>query len=176
MPSTRNCTLVTAKSSVAFAAIATVPLTVALAAGLVTATTGAVVSLATVTVIAAAVASLPAASRATAVNVCAPLASAEVFQDASYGAVVSAPPSATPSRAIRPAVPTKSSVAFAAIATVPLTVALAAGLVTATVGAVVSLATVTVTAVALASLPAASRATAVIVCAPFARAEVFQDA
>ena len=57
-----------------------------------------------------------------------------------------------------------------------LTVALAAGLVTATVGAVVSLATVTVTAVAVASLPAASRATAVSVCAPFASAVVLQVA
>ena len=48
--------------------------------------------------------------------------------------------------------------------------------VTATVGAVVSLATVTVTPLAVASLPAASRATAVNVCAPFASAVVLQDA
>jgi hypothetical protein len=46
--------------------------------------------------------------------------------------------------------------------TVPLTVASAAGPVTATVGAVVSLVTVTVTAAAVVSLPAASRAMAVM--------------
>ena len=52
--------------------------------------------------------------------------------------------------------------------TVPPTVALAAGLVSAAVGAVVSLKTVTLTVVAVVSFPAASRATAVSVCAPFA--------
>src|SRR5437879_13874527 len=122
-------------------------------------TVGGVVS-ATVTLTAAAVAVFPAASRATAVRVCAPLLAVVVFHERVYGAVVtSAPRLAASSLNCIPTTPTLS-VALAETVTVPLTVAPAAGAVIDTVGGVVSLRTVTLTAAAVAVLPAASRATA----------------
>src|SRR4051812_41048817 len=57
---------------------------------------------------------------------------------------------------------------------VPATVAPAAGAVIETAGAVVSLSTVTLTGAEVVELPAASRATAVIACAPFEDEAVFQ--
>ena len=65
-----------------------------------------------------------------------------------------------------------SSAAVAVIVTIPLTVP--TGLVSATAGAVTSFATVT-TLLAVVSLPAASRATAVRVCDPFDVVSVFHD-
>src|SRR5882762_1180694 len=142
-----------------------VPETVAPFAGAVMLTVGGVVSLNTVTVTAAAVAVLPAASRATAVSVCEPLFAVVVFQETAYGAVVSSTPRLAPSsRNWTPATPTLSD-ALAVTVMVPLTVAPVAGAVMLTVGAVVSFETVTVAAAAGGVLPAASRATAVSVCA-----------
>src|SRR5882762_10632459 len=130
-------------------------------------TVGAVVSLNTVTVTAAAVAVLPAASRATAVSVCEPLLAVVVFHEIEYGAAVSSSPRFAPSRRNwTPTTPTLSD-AFAVTVVVPLAVAPFAGAVMLTVGGVPSFETVTVTAVAVAVLPAASRATAVSVCEPF---------
>src|SRR6266705_317473 len=121
----------------------------------------------TVTVTAKEVARLPAASRATAVRICEPLATAVVFQDTEYGAAVSSAPSAAPSnRNCTPATPTLSE-ASALTLIVPDTVAPFAGAVIDTVGGVVSLNTVTAT-LAEARLPAASRAVAASVCEPFA--------
>src|SRR5262249_5394634 len=73
-PSSLNCTPPTPLSSEAVADTPTVEDTVDPGAGAVTDTVGGVVSLSTVTVTAVAVAVLPAASLATAVNVCDPLA------------------------------------------------------------------------------------------------------
>src|SRR6267378_4924082 len=137
-------------------------------------TVGVVVSFETVTVTAAAVAVLPAASRATAVSVCAPLLAVVVSQGTAYGAVVSSRPRLAPSRRNwTPATPTLSD-ALAVTVVVPLTVAPVAGAVMLTVGGVVSFETVTVTAAAVAVLPAASRATAVSVCEPLLAVVVFQ--
>src|SRR5207249_3225192 len=74
-PSSLNCTPATPTSSLALAITVIVPVTVAPAVGLVTDTVGDVVSaapLSTVTVTGGDVATFPAASRATAVSVCAP--------------------------------------------------------------------------------------------------------
>ena len=95
---------------------------------------------------------LPAASRATAVKVCEPLAAAVVFHEVEYGAVVLSAPRLVPSsRNCTPATPT-SSEALAVTDTVPNTVWPLLGEVMLTVGGVVSggggggaLATVTVT-------------------------------
>jgi hypothetical protein len=80
----------------------TVPETLAPLAGAVTLTAGGVVSgggaLETVTVTVADVAVLPAASHAWAVSVCVPFATVVLFQEAVYGAEVSAAPRAVPSR------------------------------------------------------------------------------
>ncbi len=81
-PSSLNCTPTTATLSLALAETATEPETVAAAAGVVIETDGGVVSFDTVTVIPAEVVTLPAASRATAVRVWLPLATALVSQDA----------------------------------------------------------------------------------------------
>jgi hypothetical protein len=92
----------------------------------------------TVTVTAVEVVRLPAASRARAVSVWAPLAAVVVFQDTLYGAVVSSVPKGAPSsRNCTPATPTLSE-ASAVTATVPATVAPPAGLVTLTAGGVAS--------------------------------------
>src|SRR3989475_7025235 len=95
-------------------------------------------ALTTVTLTAAAVAVLPAASRATAVRVCAPLLAVVVVQERVYGAVVSSAPRLAPSSLnCTPATPTLS-VALAETVTVPATVAPAAGAVIDTVGGMVS--------------------------------------
>src|SRR4029077_19460636 len=137
-------------------------------------TVGGVVSLNTVTVTAAAVVVLPAASRATAVNVCEPLLTLVVFHATAYGAVVcSRPKFALSRRNWTPATPTLSE-ALAVRLIVPLTVAPFAGAAMLTVGGVVSFETVTVTA-AVVVLPAASRATAVSTCEPLLAVVVSQE-
>src|SRR5262245_7404733 len=79
-PSRKNWTPATPTLSDALAVTVTEPLTVAPEVGEVTATVGADVSLlATVAVTAGEVAALPAASRARAVNACAPFAAVVVF-------------------------------------------------------------------------------------------------
>ena len=65
--------------------------------------------------------------------------------------------------------------ALAVTLTVPETVAAGAGAVIETVGGMVSLETVTATPAEVATLPAASRATAVTVWLPLAAARVFHD-
>src|SRR6185436_7225910 len=173
-----NCTPATPTLSVAVAETVTAaPDTVAPAAGAVIATVGAVVSaLLTVTLTAADVVVLPAASRATAVNVCRPLAVIVVFHVCVWGMAVSSAPRLMPSSLnCTPATPTLSVAVAEIVTAVPDTVAPAAGAVIATVGAVVSaLLTVTLTAADVVVLPAASRATAVNVCRPFAVVVVFQ--
>ena len=78
-PSSLNWTPATDTLSVAFAAIDTMPPTVDMLAGEVIDTAGALVSLKTLT-ITEAVEVFPAASRASAVSACAPLAASAVFQ------------------------------------------------------------------------------------------------
>ena len=81
-PSTRNCTPATPTLSLAVALTVVVPDTVAPFAGELMLTVGAVVSsFDTVTEIADEVVRFPAASRATAVNVCDPLLTIVVFQE-----------------------------------------------------------------------------------------------
>src|SRR3989442_1790108 len=95
-------------------------------------------ALSTVTVTAVEGAVLPAASRATAVRLWAPLATRVVFQEIEYGAaVISAPRLAPSSLNCTPTTPTLS-VALAETVIVPETVAPATGAVSATVGGVVS--------------------------------------
>ena len=90
-------------------------------------TAGGTPSLNTVTATEADVVVLPAASRATAVNVCAPLAAVVVVHDWEYGAVVSSAPRLAPSSLNRtPTTPTLSE-ALAATVTALETVAPAAG-------------------------------------------------
>src|SRR6267378_3405905 len=97
------------------------------------------VGLATVTVTGAEVVALPAASRATAVRVYEPLATAVVFAGTAYGAVVfSAPMSMPLCLNCTPTTPT-SSEARATTGTVPQRVAPDGGETMATVGGVVSL-------------------------------------
>src|SRR5207302_6850185 len=106
VPSSRNCTPATPTSSEALAVTDTVPNTVWPLLGEVMLTVGGVVSggggggaLDTVTVTGAETGlRLPAASRATAVRVCAPSLTVVVLQETEYGAVVSSAPSAAPSR------------------------------------------------------------------------------
>ena len=125
--------------SEAFADTVTVFWTVALFAGAVIETVGAVVSaLLTVTLTMVDVVVLPAASRATAVNPCEPLPAVVVFQEIEYGAVVSSAPTFVPSTLnCTPATPTLSE-APADSVTLPETVVPPAGAVTDTVGGVVS--------------------------------------
>src|SRR5437667_990090 len=80
-PSSLNCTPTTPTLSVASADTVIVPDTVAPVDGAVMETVGGVVSLKTVTLTATAVAVFPAASRATAVKVWAPLVAAVVAQE-----------------------------------------------------------------------------------------------
>src|SRR5262245_44407403 len=117
----------------------------------------------------------PAASRAMAVSVCEPAPEAAASHDAEYGALVSSAPTLTPStRNCTPTTPT-ASLALAVTVTVPLTDAPEAGEVIDTVGAVVStLFTVTLRLADVVVLPAASRATAVITCAPLLAVSVSQ--
>ena len=177
-PSSLNCTPTTPTLSAAVAATATLaPDTVAPVVGAVIATVGGVLStLLTVTFTTAEVVLLPAASRATAVSVCPPLLALVLSQVIAYGEVVSSAPRLAPSSLnCTPATPTLSA-AFAATATLaPDTVAPVVGAVIDTVGGVVSaLLTVTLTAAEVAVLPAASRATAVSVCAPLVAVVLFQ--
>src|SRR5689334_16878475 len=97
-PSTMNCTPATPWLSLAAATTDTVPCTVAELAGELIDTDGGTVSaLNTDTVTPADVVRLPAASRATAVNVCVPFAVSVEFQAMLYGLVVSSAPTLTPS-------------------------------------------------------------------------------
>src|SRR5690242_12665750 len=134
---------------------------------------GGVTLLVTVTVTVAVVL-LPAASRATAARVCAPLLALVVSQVVLKGEAVSSAPRFTPSSwNCTPATPTLS-LALAETVIEPETVAALAGAEMETEGGVVSgLETVTVTE-ELAVLPAASRAVAVRVCAPGVAVVVFQ--
>jgi len=170
VPSSWNWTPTTATFSEAFAdAVTFVPATVDPLAGVVIVTVGGVLSmLATVTDTAADVVELPAASRATAVSECVPLEAVLVFHDWLYGAAVNSAPRFVPSSLNCTPTTALSSVAFAETVTVAETLDPAAGAVMATVGGVVSLSTVTVTTVVVPVFPAASLATAVSVCDPFA--------
>src|SRR6266852_1662722 len=97
------------------------------------------VGLATVTVTGAEVATLPATSRATAVRVYEPFATAVVYAGTAYGAVVSSAPMSMPSYLnCTPTTPT-SSEALATMGIVPQMVAPEGGETMATVGGVVSL-------------------------------------
>ena len=117
--------------------------------------TGAVVSLLTVTLTAVEVFVLPAASRATAVNVWAPLVAVVVSHVIVYGVAVSSAPRFAPSSMNwTPATPTLSE-AVALTVMVAETVAPAAGLVTDTAGAVPSR-VVNVASADIARLPLAS--------------------
>src|SRR6266704_2600104 len=94
---------------------------------------------ATVTPTAAAVAVFAAASRATAVRLCVPLAAKEVFQETAYGATVSSAPRLTPSSLNwTPATPTLSEAEAETVTAVPETVTPLAGAVIKTVGGVTS--------------------------------------
>src|SRR2546422_8608394 len=95
-------------------------------------------ALSRVTPTAAEVAVFPAASRATAVSVCAALEAPVVFHERVYGAAVTSVPRLAPSSLNwTPTTPTLS-VALAEAVTVPATVETAAGAVIETVGGVVS--------------------------------------
>src|SRR5439155_1477788 len=166
VPSTLNCTPTTPTLSVAVAETVTVPDTLAAGAGALSDTVGRALS--TVTLTALLVALFPAASRATAVKVCAPLLALGVGHETVYGAAVSSAPSVTPSSLnCTPTTPTLS-VAVAEIVTVPETLAAGAGAVSATVGGVVSRTVVLPAAVAV--LPVSSRLTGLPVWAPAATA------
>ena len=78
-PSTLNCTPARPRSSAALAVTWTSPVTVAPAAGAVSETVGGA-PLSTVTATCVDVVAFPAASRATAVSWCGPLAAVRVFQ------------------------------------------------------------------------------------------------
>src|SRR5213592_4740843 len=131
-----NCTPTTPTLSVALAETVTMPATEAPGLGEEIEMVGAALS--TVTLTAAAVVVLPAASRATAVRVCAPLVAPVVFQEMEYGTANTSVPRLAPSRwNCTPTTPTLS-VAVAATETVAATVAPAAGAVSDTVGGVVS--------------------------------------
>src|SRR5262249_8225721 len=130
---------------------------------------------ATVTVTAGAVAVLPAASLATAVNVCDALPAVLVSQEIEYGIVITSAPRFAPSSLNCTPTTATLSEAWALIVVVGDPVAPSAGAVMLTLGGVVSLKTVTVTAAAVAVLPAASRATAVTVCNPLLAVVVFHE-
>src|SRR5207244_12937902 len=103
-------------------------------------TVGGVVSFATVTLTAAEVVRLPAASRAMAVSVWAPLAAVVVVQDTEYGAAVTSAPRLAPSSLnCTPPTPTWSA-GGGGTETVRATVLRAIGAATDSVGGVVALA------------------------------------
>src|SRR5262245_37554199 len=108
------------------------------------------------------------ASRARAASVWVVFVAVVEFHAIVYGAVVTSAPSAAPSsRNCTPTTPMLSDALADTVTADPDTVAPFAGAVIDTVGGVVSaLLTVTLTAVAVAVLPAASRATAVSECTP----------
>src|SRR5258707_15499062 len=127
----------------------------------------------TVMVMDAEVLVLPAASRATAVSVCVPLATLVVSQAKANGALVSSMPAVAPSTmSWTPATPMLSE-ALALTIVVPATRTPTAGSVIATDGRLLSTTTGMATLVAV--LPAASRATAVSRWDPSAAAVVFQE-
>src|ERR1044071_4943208 len=105
--------------------------------------------------------------------VCVPFGTTAEFHDHSYGPAVSDGPTTLPSARNSTLTTPTLSEAVATIGTRPLTV-LPAGLASARVGASWSLVTSTWT-LADASCPAASRATAVSVCAPSVSPSVFHD-
>src|SRR5437899_5872653 len=168
-----NCTATTPTLSVALAEILTVPATVAPETGAIREIVGGVVSFATVKLTAAEVAVLPAASRATAVRVCAPSLAVVAVQEREWGATVTLAPRFLPSSLNWTQATPTLSVALAEIVTVPATVAPATGAIREIVGGVLS--TVTLTAAVVAVLPAVSRATAVKVWEPLAASVVFQE-
>jgi hypothetical protein len=130
----------------------------------------------TVTVNAADVRELPAASRATAVNVWLPFDADVVFHAAEYGLIVSSAPAFTPSTLNCTPMTRTLSDALAVIVTVAETVDPLAGAVIDTDGRVLSaLLTVTLTEAEVVLWPAASRATAVRTCVPFVTPVVFHD-
>jgi hypothetical protein len=87
-----------------------------------------------------AVVELPAASRATALNVCVPFAIVVVFQVTPYGALVSSAPRFAPSTLnCTPTTPRLSDALADTVTVVPLIVAPIAGALTETEGGVVSL-------------------------------------
>src|SRR5688572_2632644 len=132
---------------------------------------------ATVTVTAAERVVLPAPSRARAVSACDPLTDVVVSQLAEYGALVSSPPSAAPSRKNWTPATVTSSDAFAVTLIDPNSVAPPPGEVIASVGGVVSVfATVTATAADVVVFPAPSRACAVTLCDPLLAVAVFHVA
>src|SRR5688500_14883511 len=110
----------------------------------------------TVTATAADVTVLPAASRATAVRVCEPSATAVVVHEREYGAARSSVPTVTPSTLNRTPATATLSLAFAVSVTVPDAVTPAAGEVSATDGRVTS-SVLNVKSPDRAALPAASR-------------------
>src|SRR5689334_22810841 len=127
----------------------------------------------TVTPTATAVLLLPAASRATALRVCAPLCAVVLSQATCQGALVTSAPRFVPSSLnCTPATPTLSA-ALATTVTVPETSAPATGELIETDGGVVSFSTLTVTAAEVVRLPAASRAIALMVCEPLVALFVF---
>src|SRR5439155_16678936 len=91
-----------------------------------------------VTLTAAEVVVFPAASRATAVRVCAPLLAVAVFHESAYGAVVTSAPRGAPSSWNCTPTTRTLSVALAATVTVPAIGELAAGAVTVTDGGAVA--------------------------------------
>ena len=107
---------------------------------------------------------------------CAPFVEDLLSQDALYGAAVTSAPNAAPSsRNCTPTTPTLS-LAVADTVTAPATVAPFAGAVMETTGGVVSLETVTPMTALVVRFPAASRATADRVCAPFVEDLLSHDA
>jgi hypothetical protein len=128
-----------------------------------------VVALLTVTVTTALMVLFPAASRAIAPSLCAPLLAFVVSHEYAYGADASKPPALIPSTwNCTLATPTLSA-AFAETLTVPETLAPAAGALIDTVGGVVSadvLLIVTVTAALVVLFPAPSFAMALNTCDP----------
>ena len=119
-------------------------------------------------------ASLPSVSRATAVSVWLPLGTLMLPHWIEYGADGSAAPMSLPSTLNCTCLTPLGSLAVAATVVTPVTIAPDAGLVMFTVGPSVSVfSTVTVTD-AVAVLPDASRAVAVIWCEPSGTLAVFQ--
>src|SRR5207244_3526097 len=130
-------------------------------------------ALSTVTLTAAEVAVFPAASRATAVRVCAALVAVVVFQESAYGAVVTSAPRLAPSSLNWIGTASSRDEAEAEAVLVPLIDRPAGGGVSEAVG--VALSAVTLTAAEVAVFPAASRATAVRVCAALVAVVVFHE-
>jgi hypothetical protein len=176
-PSSLNWTPATPTLSDASAVTVIVPQTVDPEAGNVMLIVGGVVSavpLETVTATPLEMAELPAASRACAVSVCEPLLAAVVSQEIEYGALVSSPPTLTPSSLNwTPTTPALSE-AVAVTGIVPETFEPDEGDVMLTVGGEVS-ETVIVTALDVVAFPAASRARAVNEWEPGLAAVVFHE-